>query len=169
MKIWGKRILLFACIALLSLMMGIRQGNTEEEVWLTGSLVEIKSASPLIGFATMPLSLATALVDAVPPKYLKETQEEGFNIPAISQSVKALKPNGVIDMTIKDMHLVIRKFTRPKPATPPAPYRLQINNPNLKLPIPLVLTGTAVTVLQYAVKEFKGMDSQLTQDRKSVV
>lgn len=159
---WGKKIFLLVCIGLMMGFSGAAGSWAEDEVWLAGSLEEIRSASPMIGHATMPLSLAKAIVDAIPPKYLKETQEAGFEIPIIAEAVESMKPNDVIDLTIHDVHIVIRKFLRPKPAEPPVPSRLQINNPDLKLPIPLFMTGTAVTLLQYVVKDFKGMDAQLT-------
>ncbi|MBN2329635.1 MAG: hypothetical protein JXR73_21015 [Candidatus Omnitrophica bacterium] len=161
MFVWGKRVLLSIFIGLLMVFFGALGASAQDEVWLAGSLEEIKSASPMIGHATMPLSLAKAIVDAVPPKYLKESQEAGFEIPVIAEAVESMKPDDVFDLTIKDIHIVVRKFTKPKPAEPPAPSRLQINNPDLKLPIPLFMTGTAVTLLQYVVKEFKGMDAQL--------
>lgn len=163
MFVWNRKNLLLILASLFIVWSGTFSASAEEEIWLSGSLVEIKSASPLIGFATMPLALAKAFVEATPPKYIKETSEEGWDVVAIAKSVEAMKINGVFDKTMNNIQLRIRKFIKPKPETPPAPSRLQINNPTLKLPIPLFMTGAAVSVLQYAIKEFKGMDAQLTK------
>lgn len=162
MIVWGIKKVLFLSIGLLIASLGTIYTQADDEIWLAGSLEEIKSASPLIGHATMPMTLARAIVSAVPPKYATETKEAGWDIETIAQAVEAMKVNDVFDLTINNMHLVIHKYIRQKPETPPSPSLLRINNPTLKLPVPLILTSTAITLLQYAVKEFKGMDAQLT-------
>ncbi len=134
----------------------------KDEIWLAGTFNEVNSASPVIGGATVSLSLAKAIVAAVPPKYLKETKESGFDLVTIAQLVEAMPKDEVFELTKDDYHLQIRKFTKP---VNPEEYSstLMIRNNKFSLPIPLLITGTAVSVLQYALEDFKGMDEPLTQ------
>ena len=160
---WSMKSLISTFIALLIISFGSFNAEAAlEEIWLSGSLEEIKAASPIIGQATMPINLLNAIVQAVPQKYLKETKESGFDVPALYKSVEAMAPDEIFDVTINDIHLVIRKFVKHKPDVAQASSRLYIRTQDLSVPIPLILTGPAITLLQYIVKEFKGMDQQLS-------
>jgi hypothetical protein len=160
---WSMKSLISTFIALLIISFGSFNAEAaQEEIWLSGSLEEIKAASPIIGQATMPINLLNAIVQAVPQKYLKETKESGFDVPALYKSVEAMAPDEIFDVTINDIHLVIRKFVKHKPDVAQASSRLYIRTQDLSVPIPLILTGPAITLLQYIVKEFKGMDQQLS-------
>ncbi len=160
---WGmKRIITYGIALLIISFASFSSEAAQEEIWLSGSLEEIKAASPIIGYATMPLNLVKAIVQAVPSKYLKETKESGFDVPAIFTAVDAMETNELFDVTINDIHLVIRKFEKEKPDEPLTSSRLYISTQDFSVPIPLIMTGPAITLLQYIVKEFKGMDQQLS-------
>jgi len=156
---------------ILYLLIGIGWGNIsfsplsyseeKETVWLYGKLQEVNSASPMVGEASFPLSLARAVLAAIPPKYLKNSKDAGFDIDTISQVVESMPKGEIFEMTQNDYKIAIHKGV--VSATPVAkPYSLIIRNENIKLPVPLMITGMAVKVLQMAFKDFAGLDTQLT-------
>jgi len=159
-----KQSLFIAGMVLLVISSGFAEEKAavKEEIWLAGTFSEINSASPVIGGATVSLSLAKAIVAAVPPKYLKETKESGFDLVTIAQLVEAMPVDEVFELTKDDYHLKIRKFPKEVPADAYS-STLMIRNNKFSLPIPLLITGPAVCVLHYALEEFKGMDEPLTQ------
>ncbi len=138
------------------------QAPKQEMVWLYGSFAEINSASPVVGAATMPLTLAKALVDAVPANYVKEANESGFDIPLIVDIVEALPAGEKFELTKNDYHLEIYKVVKTAEFDK-KPTSLVIQNEQLRLPIPLILTGTVVKALQLAFKDLKGLDEELAK------
>ncbi len=136
------------------------QPKQQEEVWLYGSFQEINSASPVIGGATLPLSLGKAIVSAVPAQYLKESADAGFDIPTIANIIESMPAGETFELTKNDFNLVIMK--KKVPIDPEASASsLVIQNEQLRLPIPLILTGTVVKALQLAFKELRGLDEPL--------
>ncbi|RJP24295.1 MAG: hypothetical protein C4527_19150 [Candidatus Omnitrophota bacterium] len=135
---------------------------TEEQIWLYGSFQEINSASPVIGGATLSLALAKAVVAAIPPKYLVESADAGFDIPIIATIVDSMPVGDTFELTKHDFHLVIVKQSKTvDPAVTAS--SLVIQNEKMRLPIPLLLTGAVVKALQLAFKELDGMDEPLAQ------
>jgi len=137
---------------------------SEELVWLRGTFQEVNSASPVVGMATFPLELTRAVIAATPKKFLKEASEDGFHIEAIFKAVEAMPVNEKFKIVNKDIHLEIEKFVTIQ-ETPASSGLLIIglNSPdrNFNIPVPLALTAAAVPLLQYAMKELKGLEEEL--------
>lgn len=131
-----------------------------EIVWVLASFQEVRSASPVVGQATMPLPLALAAVNSVPANVKADSRKDGFDIDIIAQAVAAMPINQTFELTKKDYNLRIRKV-RASAQTDVQPSMLYINNDTVKLPIPLIFTGTAVSALQMAFEELKGMEEPL--------
>jgi len=115
---------------------------------------EIKSASPVVGEATAPLSLLKAIVNAVPQKYLDDAKGDGFDLKAIYAAVESMPEKETFELTKKDYHLLIRKQTKPA-GEQVYPSWLNVKSKDIKVPIPLLITGTAVSVVQFAFSDLK--------------
>ncbi len=119
--------------------------------WLQGTFEEVNSASPVIGKATMPLSLVQSIVEATPNKYLEEAKESGFDISAILLSVEAMQEEDHFELVKGDYRLAIHKYTQPAQSS--NVRYLYVRSENFSVPIPLSVTKVAVSVLQYAFSE----------------
>lgn len=134
----------------------------DETVWLHFAFAEINSASPVIGEATFPISLAQKVVAALPPKTVKECQESGFDIPKIAEAVNQLKTGEKYQNKTKEYQLKISKIPLSFPTEAKATY-LAINNPKFPIKVPLSMTALAVKMLQLYDKDLKDMGPELTK------
>lgn len=123
-------------------------------VWLQVSIEEINSASPIIGSATLPLPLTGAIVNAVPEKIKNDWKEDGFDVEAIFETVNAMRGDDTFALTKNDYHLVIKKFTK-TPISTATPSYFKLKSNKFSLPIPLMITSTAVRVIQLAFRDLK--------------
>lgn len=136
--------------------------RAEGTPWVQAAFEEINAASPMVGSATMPLDLALAMVEATPSKHLRGAAEDGFDIPAIAQKVKGLPAGAAYEVKTLRYRLVLTRFDKP-PQPDASPSRLYIQTSALSVPVPLMLTGAAVSILQYAVEDLQGMDDELAR------
>ena len=151
-------VLSFAMLIGLALLSPVAvQG--EDIVWLQGTFQEVNSASPVTGSATMPLSLARSIVRSTPQKYLDDVKTGGFDLEAILAALEAMPMDQVFQIKRDDYHLVIHKYSAAAPEAKPS--LLFIRSDSLSIPVPLAITGTAITLLQFAIKDLKGLDQQL--------
>lgn len=132
----------------------------KNEVWVHLSFKEIKSVSPVVGEATMPVNLAMKVLEAVPPKSMKECKESGFDLPQISQKIRKLKTGDKFEENSKEFLIKINKTVIPTAEQPAS--MLVIKNAKFPMKIPLSMTSMAIKLLQSFVKELNGMDAQLT-------
>ncbi len=156
------RKLIFCSVAWMGLLMNVYGQESEEieTIWIHVFFEEVQSASPVIGHATLPLPLAKAIVDTVPPRTLEESKEEGFDILAIANAVE-LMPNGEeFEVSKNDYHLRITKKTVKAPPGP-KPNTLRITTDQIKLPVPLGYTGMVVRLLQMTFEDLKGLEEPL--------
>ncbi|MEW6233787.1 MAG: hypothetical protein AB1656_00230 [Candidatus Omnitrophota bacterium] len=128
--------------------------NGDKITWVQIAFDEIKSASPVTGEATAPLSLVKAIVNAIPQKYIDEAKEDGFDIKAIFAAVESMPERETFELTKKDYHLLIRKQTKAVGELV-YPSWLNVKSKDFKVPIPLMITGTAVSVVQFAFSDLK--------------
>lgn len=137
----------------------------EETVWIRGTFEE-KNSSPLIGSATVPLELTKAVVAAIPKQFLEELEYSGFDMPVLLQAVEALPVGDIFELNEDDYHLKIEKYT----TNDPQPARsnlllIRLDEPDgpTRIPVPLSITSAAIPLLQYALKELKGMEEPLAK------
>lgn len=152
----------FSLLFLTILSLGAQPALPElkQEVWVRIAFEEIDAASPVVGEATFPVPLAKKLIAAIPPKTIKESKEDGFDIPKIAQTVETMEVGGVYKQQSKDYHLKIQKILLPTPKNVTANY-LCITTAKFPLKVPLSITSMTVKLLQVAFKDLQGMDAQL--------
>lgn len=128
--------------------------------WLTISLEEIDYAKPVIADATIPISLAEALLGALPPTWATEIREEGFQLQNLIAKARLLRTDESFVATTDSYEMTITKRARDVDPSQTPSY-LVIQSPETRIPFPLMVTSVAVNGLQLLMKEFKGMDAEL--------
>lgn len=159
MALFVRRIwLIFACMGI-----GTLTVSAQQMPWVVASLEEIDLASPVVGAATFPISLARSVMDAVPEKYRQEALESGFDIETIEQAVIKMPYGETFSMTENGYRLVIRKLLVPMEGVEAKPSMLMVENDTINLPIPLTLTDTAIGIVTMQINELKGQEAQLRE------
>ena len=130
------------------------------EPWLQVSVDEIGSASPIKGIAVMPVRLATAAFQAVPPKYQAEALKEGFDLAEISQDLQRLPVGQRISIVSDDITVRVAKFDKDS-GTTTHPSSLVIKIDNTEISCPLLVTGVAIKILTVVFKDLKPVEEQL--------
>jgi hypothetical protein len=129
--------------------------------WVHIAFEEINSASPVIGEATLPLSLAMTVVDAVPQKTRDECKEEGFDLKDLRNRTRLLETGTSFSAAQEKYQLTITKIAPPV-TSQALPSTLLIKTHLFPLKAPLTITNLTVKLLQLAFKDLKGMDEELT-------
>jgi hypothetical protein len=133
--------------------------------WVVASLEEINLASPVVGAATVPLSLARTALAAVPQVYLNDARDSGFDLALIEERVVKMPYDQELEMVENGYHLVIRKILIPVPGEVES-NRLIVQNDTINLPpIPLSesLISTAIYIATLQLEELKGKEPELQQ------
>ncbi|MFH1743739.1 MAG: hypothetical protein ABIH23_32440 [bacterium] len=130
------------------------------EPWLRVSVDEISSASPIKALATMPVRLATAVFQAVPPQYHEDALEEGFDLSAISRTLESLPEGEQTTIVHEDISVRAAKFSK-EDAEARRPSFLVVKLNGTEISCPLLITGTAINILTLMFEELKPVKEEL--------
>lgn len=134
---------------------------SSSQEWLQIAFEEINYASPIVANASLTKPLADKFVKAMPPVWLTEIEDEGFNLPGLIQRVETMDKNAFVEAKTDSYHLKISKTDETIDSSD-APSYLVIETQDARIPVPLFVTSLAVNGLMYVVEEFKGMEQELS-------
>lgn len=132
-----------------------------EDGWLSVSFREVNTASPIVANATLPASLANAIVAAVPDKQREDAKEDGFDLEQLAARSQALKAGDRIHEASSRYEMNIVKTPAPD-AGVSSPGYLIVQTDKIRVPVPLSVTSLAVGSIQYLFKDFKDKGAELT-------
>lgn len=150
-----KRVFYILCVFCFSCRL-----SAEAEPWLQLAVDEIESASPIKALAAMPVRLATAVYNALPPRYHEDAREYGFDVRQIAQDVDRLPVGENTTIVRGTIHLRIAKFEKDEPnANRPSSLVVKMNDTSISCP--LLFTGAAVKALTFLFEDLKPVKEQL--------